>query len=253
MKTQSNIKLPDSPLRWKEGEWVIFNNHKDNGYLPTGDPMTDKSGYRYEADFTIVKELTAEAAIKAFTRMTYDPVLDQQVIDTIEVNKGSALNVVKDYPVKVTTTIFPVLPSSGSLKKGQIYSYNNGAVMVVQDHERTIYAPELTPALFSFYRTVTEGQEWIIGEKVELNATRTYKGKTYKCLQAHQTQESWNPEATLGVLWSVVLTTKEWSAGVAYKVGDIVTYQGKTYKCLQAHTSISTWYPSAVPALWKLQ
>ena len=125
--------------------------------------------------------------------------------------------------------------------------------MVVQDHERTIYAPELTPALFSFYRTVTEGQPWIVGEQVALNATRTYNSKTYKCIQPHQTQDSWNPELTIGTLWQVVVTSSEWSAGVAYKVNDIVIYQGKTYKCLQAHTSISTWNPVAAASLWKVQ
>jgi hypothetical protein len=72
-------------------------------------------------------------------------------------------------------------------------------------------------------------------------------------IQAHQSQESWNPEITLGTLWQVVVTTKEWTVGVAYKVNDIVTYQGKTYKCLQAHTSQAGWTPSVVPALWKLQ
>ncbi|HPM03267.1 MAG TPA: hypothetical protein PK816_14015, partial [Candidatus Cloacimonadota bacterium] len=247
MKTVSNIPLPVAPRRWKDGEYGIYINHKDNGYLPTDDPETDKSSRRYEADFTIVKELTAESAILAFTRQAQDPVLDQKVIDTIEVDGGSALDVPLNYVTKVSTTIFPALPSSGRLLKGQIFSYNNGAIMVVQDHDRTIYAPELTPALFSFYRENPEGKEWIPGEQVALNATRTYKGKTYKCIQAHQTQESWNPELTVGTLWQVIPTSSEWKAGVAYKVGDKVTYLGKTYQCLQAHTSISTWYPSVVP------
>lgn len=252
MKTNSNISLPDAPQRWKEGEWAVYINHKDNGYLPTDDPMTDRSGQRYEADFTIIKELSAEAAILAFTRQQQDPVLDQQVIDTIEVNGGSALDVPLNYATKASSTIFPALPNSGRLLKGQIFSYNNGAVMVVQNHDRTIYAPELTPALFSFYRKITEGQEWIAGEQVALNATRTYKGNTYKCIQAHQTQESWNPELTVGTLWQVVPTTAEWTVGVAYKVNDIVTYQGNTYKCRQAHTSQAGWTPAAVPALWLL-
>lgn len=253
MKIYSNYQITNIPQRWKEGEFVIYNNHKDNGVQPPDAFGIPQDGNRYEAEFTIIKELTAEAAIKAFTRMTYDPVLEQKVVDNIEVNGGSAMDVVVDYPTKVATTTFPALPSSGALKKGQIFSYNNGAVMVVQDHNRTIYAPELTPALFSFYRTVTEGQRWIAGEQIALNATRTYNGKTYKCIQVHQSQESWTPELTLGTLWQVVATTADWTVGVAYKVNDIVTYNGKTYKCLQAHTSISTWYPSAVPALWKLQ
>jgi len=248
MKVLSNNQLPTTPQLWKNDEYVIYVNHKDNGIQPS-----EKNGQRYEAEVTIVREQTMEKVIDALTRMTYDPTLDQKVIDNIEVNGGSALNVVNIYPQKVVSSIFPVLPSSGNLKKGEIYSYNNGAVMVVQDHARTIYAPELTPALFSFYREVTEGKEWIVGEKIELNATRTYNSKTYKCIQAHQSQLTWNPELTLGTLWQVVVTSSEWTVGAAYKVNDIVTYQSKIYKCLQAHTSQAGWNPVAVPALWQLQ
>jgi hypothetical protein len=248
MIIQGSAPIPNS-LRWKEGETLIAVNQRDNG-----DRGEEFEGTRYAADFTIVKDTDdINEAIDAFTRMTVDPVHDQLVIDNIEVDGKLAIDIKKEYPTKVSSTIFPPLPVSGALKKGQIYSYNNGAVMVVQDHDRTIYAPELTPALFSFYREVTEGQPWITGEQVALNATRTYNGKTYKCIQAHQSQESWNPEITLGTLWQVVVTTKEWTVGVAYKVNDIVTYQGKTYKCLQAHTSQAGWTPSVVPALWKLQ
>lgn len=252
MIIQGSEQIPKM-IRWKEGEMLVAINQRDNGYLPTGDPITDRSGQRYEADFTIVKGDAIDDVIYAFTRSQEDPVFDQQVIDNIEVEGKPAIEIKREYATKVSTTIFPPLPSSGALKKGEVYSYNNGAVMVVQDHNRTIYTPEETPALFSFYREITEGQPWIAGEQIALNATRTYNGKTYKCIQAHQSQDSWNPELTLGTLWSVVATTSEWAAGVAYKVNDIVTYQGSTYKCLQAHTSISTWYPSAVPALWQKQ
>ena len=248
MKAQSNIPLPIIPEIWKQGQYIMYINHKDNGV-----EFVEKKGSRYEADFTIVKELTAEAAINAFTRQQQDATLEKQVVDNIEVEGGNAIDVVKTYAVKASTTIFPALPSTGNLKRGQIYSYNNGAVMVVQDHARTAFAPELTPNLFSFYREITEGKEWIAGEQVVLNATRTFNGKTYKCIQAHQTQTTWNPELTLGTLWQVVATSSAWTIGVAYKVNDIVTYLGNTYKCRQAHTSISTWYPSVVPALWQLQ
>jgi hypothetical protein len=248
MKTQSNIQFPKEPVRWKEGQWAYFYNHVDNGVQ-----TEENAGNRYEADLTILNDLSLNAALTAITRKTNDPDLDQKVIDNIEVNGKEAILSTPVYETKVSTSVFPTLPSSGNLKKDEIYSYGNGAVMVVQKHTRTAYAPELTPALFSFYRTVTEGQPWITGEQVGLNSTRTYNGKTYKCIQPHQSQEAWNPELTVGTLWQVVVTSAEWTIGVAYKVGDIVTYLGKTYKCLQAHTSISTWTPTAAASLWKLQ
>ena len=198
MKTTSNNEIAQVQ-RWKEGQYFVSINHKDNGIQ-----IEEEEGNRYEADFTIVDALTAEEAIYAFTRMTNDVEFDNKVIDNIEVNGKPAIETKQEYLIKVETTIFKELPTSGNLKIGEIYSYNNGAVMVVQDHIRTIYAPELTPNLFSFYRTIKEGQEWITGEKVEIDETRTYNEKTYKCIQAHQTQPSWNPELTLGTLWNEV-------------------------------------------------
>lgn len=243
MKTQSNIPIPKVQL-WKEGQYAIAINHKDEGII--NDQQV------YSADFTIVDALTAEAALYAFTRQQQNTILDNKVIENIEVDRRPAIESKPVFATKAQSTIFPILPSTGNLKRGEIYSYGNGAVLVVQDHARTIYAPELTPALFSFYREVTEGREWIKGEAIVINATRTYNGKTYKCLQAHQSQESWNPELTIGNLWSVVVTTSAWTVGVAYKVNDVVTYSGKSYKCLQAHTSQAGWTPTAVPALWKV-
>ena len=248
MKTQSNIPIPKVQL-WKEGQYAIAINQKDEGFKPDG---FGNNIPVYSADFTIVDALTAEAALYAFTRQQNDAVLDNKVIDNIEVEGKPAIEHKPVFTTQAQTSIFPALPTTGNLKKGEIYSYNNGAVMVVQDHARTIYAPELTPALFSFYREITEGKEWIAGEQITLNATRTYNGKTYKCIQAHQSQTSWNPELTTGTLWSVVVTSSTWTVGVAYKIDDVVTYSGKSYKCLQAHTSQAGWNPVAVPALWKL-
>ena len=145
------------------------------------------------------------------------------------------------------------LPDSGWIEKDMLYNYQGTVVHCIQSHERTIYPPEQTPALFAVYRTNADDLEWITGEKVLMGWKRIYKGKTYVVLQAHMTQESWNPEATVGTLWQVQASSSEWEVGVAYKVGDIVTYQGDTYKCLQAHTSQATWTPPAVPALWEKQ
>lgn len=251
MKTQSNIPV-ESPQKWKEGQWLIATNKKDNGIQAEGD-----EGKRYEADFTIVEALTAEEAMFAFTRQAYDVVLDNKVIDNIEVKGKEAIKERPIYSQKVATTIFPALPTSGYLKKGEIYSYGNGAVMVVQDHSRTIYAPELTPALFSFYRTVTEGQEWIAGEQVAVNATRTYNAKTYKCLQAHQTQEGWEPAAT-SALWSEVIIVTEipvWKqptgAVDAYAKGAKVHFPLISSPVYESLIAANVWSPTVYPEGWK--
>jgi len=148
------------------------------------------------------------------------------------------------------------LPAAGTpLLAGEIYGYGGGLVMVRQSHNRTEHAPADVPALFTVYRAdAGDVLDWVAGERVEVGTQRTYGGKTWEALQAHQTQSDWQPPNVPALWREVVVTppTGTWAFPVAYKVGDLVTYQGNTYSCRQAHTSISTWTPAAVPALWLL-
>lgn len=253
MKTNSSTAFPKS-ARWKEGETVIYVNHVDNGIQPE-----EQEGMRYEADFTIVKGDIIDDAIYAFTRSQEDPVFDQHVIDNIEVEGKPAIEVKRDYATKVSTTIFPPLPSTGALKKGEVYSYNNGAVMVVQDHNRTIYTPEETPALFSFYRDNVADLEWMEGERVEVGWTRMFGGKKYECLQAHQTQVDWTPDRT-PTLWKekvVVVDIPVWKqptgAHDAYKKGDRVHFPTINDPVYESLIDYNVWAPLSVGAenLWK--
>ena len=149
---------------------------------------------------------------------------------------------------------FPPLPESGWLEAGAVYQYGDGAVIVRQSHERSIYAPEDTPALFMVWReNAASVLEWIAGEQVQVGTRRMYGGVEYECVQAHVTQENWAPPATPS-LWAVVVAEPEpiaeWAVGVSYKVGDVVTYQGSRYECRQAHTAQIGWQPPNVLALW---
>lgn len=148
------------------------------------------------------------------------------------------------------------LPGVGGLCIiSQYYLFKGDVYRCRQTHNRTIYEPLNTPALFSVFQDNTDQLQWIAGEQVEVGWMRIYEGIKYEVIQSHQTQADWTPPVT-PTLWKVYIdptTTREWAIGVDYKVNDIITYQNKTYKCLQAHMSISTWYPSIVPALWELQ
>jgi len=235
---------------------MVVVNQVDNGVQPEGE-----EGKRYTADFTVVDSLDAADAINAVTRITADPVMDQLVVDNIEVNGKPAIETRVDYPTKVASTIFPSLPSSGTLKMGEIYSYGNGAVMVRQTHERTIYTPEQTPALFSFYRDNASAElAWMEGEKVEAGWKRTYGGKTYECLQAHQTQADWTPTATLGALWKVYTEEDEeeipvWKqptgAHDAYRLGAKVHFPTINDPVYESLIDYNTYSPTAYPAGWK--
>jgi len=233
---------------------MVVVNQVDNGVQPEGE-----EGKRYTADFTVVDSLDAADAINAVTRITADPVMDQLVVDNIEVNGKPAIETRVDYPTKVASTIFPSLPSSGTLKMGEIYSYGNGAVMVRQTHERTIYTPEQTPALFSFYRDNASAElAWMEGEKVEAGWKRTYGGKTYECLQAHQTQADWTPTATIGVLWKevvIVVDIPVWvqptGAHDAYPLGAKVHFPTINDPVYESLIPANVYSPTVYPLGWK--
>lgn len=154
-------------------------------------------------------------------------------------------------------TAYNPLPDVGQwCNAGMIYGYAGGLVICRQTHQRTIYAPADTPALFIVYRPDASGiLTWVMGESVLVGMQRTYNGITYTCLQAHVTQADWTPDRT-PALWQVYTPpppqNAPWGYPVVYKAGDLVTYSGHTYKCLQAHTSQAAWTPVAVPALWQL-
>lgn len=91
MKTFSNIPIPDIQV-WKASQYFVAFNQKDNGIQPEGD-----EGKRYEAEFTIVDSLDEAELLRATHRHFQDATLEQQVIDNIEVDGGSAITVKKIY------------------------------------------------------------------------------------------------------------------------------------------------------------
>lgn len=208
--------------------------------------------------------------LQAQTKIVYN-IQNGIVITSIESFLVSKCTVYTDNDVTVNTytdeakmnvkinslsySLFPALPESGTIYKDQLYNWNELIVRCLQGHERTIFTPIETPALFAVYRVNNDELDWTINEQVLIGWKRNYLGNKYSCLQSHQTQQTWNPVTTLGVLWSLVITTPNWTVGVAYKVNDLVIYvpNGFTYKCLQAHTAIASWHPDIVPALWKKQ
>ena len=158
------------------------------------------------------------------------------------------------------STIYPPLPTSGWMEEGVVYSYNRGMVIVRQPHERTIYAPEDTPALFYVYRANTEGAEWVANEPVEKGDKRTFGGKTYQCVQPHTTQVDYTPTATLGVLWKEVpQQSDEYAVFVhptgahdVYMKGDIVWYPTLNSTLYRSKIDNNSWSPDEYANGWEI-
>ena len=124
---------------------------------------------------------------------------------------------------------------------GKHYLYKGGIVKCRQTHNRTIYDPKDTPALFSFFRDNSESLVFIEGEQVEVGWVRIYEGVKYEVIQAHQTQSDWTPNNT-PTLWKVWTDpnaepeVSEWvqptGAHDAYRLNDLVLFNNKTWKCI---------------------
>lgn len=157
------------------------------------------------------------------------------------------------------------LPKMGELcEAGKIYTYNeedengyHGLVKCVQTHNRTIYPPEQTPALFSFFRENSDTLEWIMNEWVELGWKRVYGGKTYEVIQAHQTLETWTPDVT-PALWKEVIIVVDipvWvqpaGAHDAYRLGAKVHFPTITDPIYESLIDYNTYSPAAYPAGWR--
>lgn len=157
------------------------------------------------------------------------------------------------------------LPEVGEeVIKDKIYKYSDeditlysGLVICMQTHNRTIYPPMETPALFSFFRENTDDLEWIPNEMVELGWKRIYEGKKYECLQAHQTLSTWTPDVT-PALWKevvVVVDIPVWKqptgAHDAYRLGAKVHFPTINDPVYESLIDYNTYSPTAYPAGWR--
>jgi len=173
--------------------------------------------------------------------------------DDVSVTLFATDNEKTDGLSKLSVSKLPLLPSSGTIKRDSFYNYSGTIVYCIQEHERTIYTPEQTPALFTIYRVNADNLEWAANEKVLVGWKRVFKTVTYVAIQAHTTVIGQTPDIT-PALWNVVPTSSEWASGVAYKIGNEVTYLGKAYTCIQEHTSNVSWTPVAtINVLWKVK
>ena len=85
-----------------------------------------------------------------------------------------------------------------------------------------------------------------------------YGGKLYRCVQAHTSQEGWEPDKT-PALWTEVAKPGEipvWrqptGAQDAYNKGDRVHYPDKDGPVYESTIDNNVWSPEAYPAGWRL-
>lgn len=100
--------------------------------------------------------------------------------------------------------------------------------------------------------------EWAAGTAYAEGVRVQYDGKLYRCVQAHTSQEGWEPPAT-PALW--VRTAKEGEIPVwvqptgaqdAYNTGDKVHYPSATDPVYESLIDANVYSPEAYPQGWQL-
>lgn len=111
------------------------------------------------------------------------------------------------------------------------------------DNAGTMLTDEQAATVPTLYRAWEPGVDYAVGDR------RLYNGILYKCLQAHTSQETWNP-ADAPSLWAKVLipdpgVIPAWEQPDStnpYMTGDKVTHNGKTWESLVDN---NVWEPGA--------
>lgn len=98
---------------------------------------------------------------------------------------------------------------------------------------------------------------WKAGTEYAVDQRIRHGGKLYRCVQAHTSQEGWEPDKTPS-LWTEVAKPGEipvWrqptGAQDAYNKGDKVWYPEKDTKIYESLIDANVYSPEAYPAGWK--
>ena len=167
---------------------------------------------------------------------------------------------VEDELLAAAGTTMPLPTIGGECFIDQYYLYKGDILKCRQTHNRTIYEPKDTPALFSYWRDNSDQLQWISGEQVEVGWMRIYEDVKYEVVQAHQTQDDWTPTATLNVLWRVyvdptVEVIPVWKqptgAHDVYMKGARIHFPTITDPVYESLIDNNSWSPITYPAGWR--
>lgn len=114
----------------------------------------------------------------------------------------------------------------------------------------TILPDEIALQTIAIYPSFKAGLSVQVGERY-----KDTEGNLYRVVQAHTTQDDWQPSIT-PALWTRVSveTWPEWvqptGAQDAYNIDDKITFNGQHYISL---INDNVWSPTDYPAGWQLQ
>ena len=106
------------------------------------------------------------------------------------------LDSIGDAAVAEVAALFPDWTPGAKVKPGDVLAWDGTLVEVIQGHTtQADWTPDKVPALFKVHRT-PEMTAWVAGITVAAGERFTFGGATGECLQAHTTQQGWEPPTT---------------------------------------------------------
>ena len=106
------------------------------------------------------------------------------------------LDTIGDAAVAEVAALFPDWTPGAKVKPGDVLAWDGTLVEVIQGHTtQADWTPDKVPALFKVHRT-PEMTAWVAGITVAAGERFTFGGATWECLQAHTTQQGWEPPTT---------------------------------------------------------
>ena len=103
-----------------------------------------------------------------------------------------------------------------------------------------------------FFPKYQVGKAYAVGDRFQ------YNDNLYKVLQAHTSQEDWEPNKTPALYLKIAhpdeipVWVQPTGAHDAYQTGDKVHYPGKNDPVYESLIDNNAWSPTAYPAGWKL-
>ena len=146
-----------------------------------GQPVTINLYYRYEGDLY--------KCLQSHNRTEWPPLLTPALFAYYRANYSEILEWIIGEQVEL----------------GWQRIYNGIVYQVIQAHQTQVdWTP---PIAITLWKSIDQRPDvigvWTTGVPYKVNDIVTYLGNTYKCLQAHTSIQSWNPVATINVLWKL--------------------------------------------------
>ena len=106
------------------------------------------------------------------------------------------LDTIGDDAVTAVAALFPDWTPGVKVQPGDVLAWDGTLVECIQAHTaQADWTPDKVPALFKVHRT-PEMTTWVAGITVAAGERFTFGGATWECLQAHTTQQGWEPPTT---------------------------------------------------------